>query len=156
MSTTLDQVVAKQIGQNTTLPSLEVASETTQQAAACSGSACFYSTTLSFRDAHSPLPMEYNPRKVFIQLFGEGDTPEERAAIYGPDEEPARPHPRSHAARCSSDLGAGDRAMLDNYLETVREIERRVQLASSRDLSGIKVPEAPIGELNAVRLSRSI
>ena len=81
MSTTLDQVVAQHIGQNTTLPSLEVASETTQQAAACSGSACFYNTTLSFRDAHSPLPMEYNPRKVFVQLFGEGDTPEERAAI---------------------------------------------------------------------------
>src|SRR5688500_4250284 len=58
MTTTLDQVVAKRIGQNTTLPSLEVAAETTQQAAACSGSACFYNTTLSFRDAHSPLPME--------------------------------------------------------------------------------------------------
>ena len=81
MSATLDQVVAQHIGQNTTLPSLELASETTQQAAACSGSACFYNTTLSFRDAHSPLPMEYNPRKVFAQLFGEGDTPEERAAI---------------------------------------------------------------------------
>ena len=46
------------------------------------------------------------------------------------------------------DLGAGDRVVLDNYLETVREIERRVQLATSRDLSGIDVPEAPIGELN--------
>ena len=51
MSTTLDQVVAQHIGQDTTLPSLELASETTQQAAACSGSACFYNTTLSFRDA---------------------------------------------------------------------------------------------------------
>ena len=81
MSATLDQVVAQHIGQDTTLPSLELAAETTQQAAACSGSACFYNTTLSFRDAHSPLPMEYNPRKVFAQLFGEGDTPEERAAI---------------------------------------------------------------------------
>ena len=81
MSATLNQVVAQQIGQSTTLPSLEVPSETTQQAAACSGSACFYNTTLSFRDAHSPLPMEFNPRKVFAQLFGEGDTPEERAAI---------------------------------------------------------------------------
>jgi len=58
-----------------------VASETTQQAAACSSSACYYNTTLSFRDAHSPLPVEYNPRKIFAALFGEGDTPEERAAI---------------------------------------------------------------------------
>src|SRR5215216_655819 len=65
MSTTLDQVIAQHLGQDTTLPSLEVASETTQQAAACSSSACYYNTTLSFRDAHSPLPVEYNPRKVF-------------------------------------------------------------------------------------------
>src|SRR5258708_35679339 len=80
MATTLDQVVAQHIGQNPTLPSLEVASETTQQAAACSGSACFYNTTLSFPDAHSPLPMEYKPRKGFVQLFGEEDTPAERTA----------------------------------------------------------------------------
>jgi uncharacterized protein DUF1552 len=147
MSTTLDQIVAKQIGQNTTLPSLEVAAETTQQAAACSGSACFYNTTLSFRDAHSPLPMEHNPRKVFIQLFGEGDTPQERTAISDQTRSLLdRVRDRINAMR--RDLGAGDRAILDNYVETVREIERRVQLASSRDLSGINVPEAPIGELN--------
>jgi hypothetical protein len=147
MSTTLDQIVARQIGQNTTLPSLEVAAETTQQAAACSGSACFYNTTLSFRDAHSPLPMEHNPRKVFIQLFGEGDTPQERTAISDQTRSLLdRVRDRINAMR--RDLGAGDRAILDNYVETVREIERRVQLASSRDLSGINVPEAPIGELN--------
>jgi Protein of unknown function (DUF1552) len=147
MSTTLDQVVAKQIGQNTTLPSLEVAAETTQQAAACSGSACFYNTTLSFRDAHSPLPMENNPRKVFIQLFGEGDTPQERTAISDQTRSLLdRVRDRINAMR--RDLSAGDRVILDHYVETVREIERRVQLASSRDLSGISVPEAPIGELN--------
>jgi hypothetical protein len=148
MSTTLDQVVAKHISQNTTLPSLEVASETTQQAAACSGSACFYNTTLSFRDAHSPLPMEFNPRKVFAQLFGEGDTPQERAAIASQTKSLLdRINDRTRALQ--RDLGAGDRVVLDNYLDTLREIERRVQLASSRDLSAIKVPEAPIGELNA-------
>lgn len=148
MSTTLDQVVAQHIGKNTTLPSLEVAAETTQQAAACSGSACFYNTTLSFRDAHSPLPMEHNPRKVFVQLFGEGDTPEERAAISDQTKSLLdRVRDRIRALR--QDLGPGDRTVLDNYVETVREIERRVQLASSRDLSSIKVPEAPIGELNA-------
>ena len=147
MSTTLDQVVAKQIGQNTTLPSLEVAAETTQQAAACSGSACFYNTTLSFRDAHSPLPMENNPRKVFIQLFGEGDTPQERTAISDQTRSLLdRVRDRINAMR--RDLSAGDKVILDNYVETVREIERRVQLASSRDLSGVNVPEAPIGELN--------
>jgi len=147
MSPTLDQVVAKTIGQNTTLPSLEVASETTQQAAACSGSACFYNTTLSFRDAHSPLPMEFNPRKVFAQLFGEGDTPEERAAIANQTKSLLdRINDRTRALK--QDLGAGDRIVLDSYLETLREIERRVQIASSRDLSNITVPQAPIGELN--------
>src|SRR5687768_13403294 len=75
MSTTIDQMIAEHIGQETTLPSLEIASETTTQAAACpSGAGCYYSTTLSFRNATSPLPMEFNPRKVFTQLFGEGDT----------------------------------------------------------------------------------
>ena len=70
MTATLDQVIAKAIGQDTPLPSLEVASETTVQSAAGGGGSY---TTLSFRDAESPLPMEYNPRKVFLQLFGEGD-----------------------------------------------------------------------------------
>src|SRR5258708_5326543 len=124
MSTTLDQVVAKHIGQNTTLPSLEVASETTQQAAACSGSACFYNTTLSFRDAHSPLPMEHNPRKVFAQLFGEGDTPDERSAI-SEQTTSLLERIRDRTSALQRDLGAGDRAVLDNYLETLREIERR-------------------------------
>jgi len=148
MTATLDQIVAQQIGQSTSLPSLEVSSETTQQAAACSGSACFYNTTLSFRDAHSPLPMEFNPKKVFAMLFGEGDTPEERAAIVN--------QTRSLLDRITGrtkalqrDLGAGDRVVLDSYLETVREIERRVNIVSTRDLSMITVPEAPIGELNA-------
>jgi hypothetical protein len=148
MSATLDQIVAQQIGQSTSLPSLEVSSETTQQAAACSGSACFYNTTLSFRDAHSPLPMEFNPKKVFAALFGEGDTPEERAAIQN--------QTRSLLDRITGrtkalqrDLGAGDRVVLDSYLETVREIERRVNIVSTRDLSMITVPEAPIGELNS-------
>ena len=148
MSTTLDQVVAKHIGQDTTLPSLELSAETTQQPAACSGSACFYNTTLSFRDAHSPLPMEYNPRKVFVQMFGEGDTPAERTSISNQTMS-LMDRLRDRIGALRRDLGAGDRAVLDSYLDTVREIERRVQLASSRDLSAIKVPEAPIGELNA-------
>jgi hypothetical protein len=92
--------------------------------------------------------MEFNPRKVFAQLFGEGDTPEERAAIANQTKSLLdRINDRTRALQ--RDLGAGDRVVLDSYLETLREIERRVQLASSRDLSAIKVPQAPIGELNA-------
>ncbi|HEY4364158.1 MAG TPA: DUF1552 domain-containing protein [Bryobacteraceae bacterium] len=145
MSTTLDQVIAKLIGQDTPLPSLEVSSETIVQSAAGSGGS--YST-LSFRDAESPLPMEPNPRKVFLQLFGEGDTPQERALISR----------RTNSLldlildgtkSLKSDLGNNDKAVLDGYLESVREIERRTQKAASKDLSGFAIPEAPVGELDS-------
>lgn len=148
MTSTIDQLIANQIGQETPLPSLEVASETTIQTAACGGGSggCYYSSTLSFRDASSPLPMEFNPRKIFTQLFGEGDTPAEREAIAG--------QTRSlldliseRTASLQRELGPSDRRRLDAYLETVREIERRVEKAGQRDLSGIDLPEAPIGEL---------
>jgi hypothetical protein len=145
MAITLDQVIAKVIGQDTPLPSLEVSSETIVQSAAGGGGS--YST-LSFRDAESPLPMESNPRKVFLQLFGEGDTPQERASI-------------SHQTNSlldlildgtkslQRDLGSNDKAALDGYLESVREIERRTQKAGAQDLSAFKIPEAPVGELDA-------
>src|SRR6185436_7182920 len=142
MATTLDQVVAAQIGQGTTLPSLELASETTIQVAACSAR-CYYSSTLSFRDPTSPLPMEFNPRKVFIQLFGEGDTNEERDAISRQNISLLdRINDRTRALQ--RDLDPSDRAVLDSYLTNVREIERRIERASQRDLSDVKLPAAPI------------
>jgi hypothetical protein len=149
MSPTIDQMIAAHLGQDTPLPSLEVASETTAQVAACpSGAGCYYSTTLSFRNATSPLPMEFNPRKVFMTLFGEGDTPAERDALAA--------QTRSlldliadRTAALQRQLSAGDRVVLDEYLSTVREIERRVQKAEQRDLTGIELPEAPIGELDS-------
>jgi hypothetical protein len=72
LATTLDQVIAQQLGQETALPSLELCSETTIQVAAGNGG--FYSVTTSYAAPNKPLPMEFNPRKVFIQLMGEGDT----------------------------------------------------------------------------------
>jgi hypothetical protein len=145
MATTLDQVIAKIIGQETALPSLEVAAETTVQSAAGGGG---YYSTLSFRDAESPLPMEPNPRKVFLQLFGEGDTPQERATI----------NTRTNSlldlilegtTSLKGSLGNGDRAVLDGYLESVREVERRTQKAAAKDLSAFTIPEAPVGELDS-------
>jgi hypothetical protein len=148
MATTLDQVIAARIGQDTALPSLELAAETTVQQAACGGGsgACYYSSTLSFRNEHTPLPMEYNPRKVFLQLFGEGDTDAERALIA---------HQTTSildliAERTQSlrgELGPADQRVMDNYLETVREIERRLEKAKARDLSKVQLPTAPVGEL---------
>jgi len=150
MSTTLDQVIASHIGQDTTLPSLEVASETTTQVAACGGGTgrCYYSSTLSFRNATSPLPMEYNPRKVFVQLFGEGDTAQERAAITR-ETGSILDLIADRTQALQSELGPSDRAVLGNYLETVREIERRVQKSESRDLSKVTLPKAPVGELDS-------
>ena len=145
MATTLDQVVAKVISQDTPLPSLEVAAETIVQAAAGGGGSY---TTLSFRDAESPLPMESNPRKVFLQLFGEGDTPSERASL--------RRQTGSildlildRTKQLQGELGSSDRSLLEGYLESVREIERRAQQAAQKDLSALKLPEAPIGELDS-------
>jgi len=150
MTATIDQLIAEHIGQETALPSLEVASETTIQVAACSGGSggCYYSSTLSFRNASSPLPMEFNPRKVFAQLFGEGDTPAERDAI-SRQTRSILDLISERTAALQRELGASDRVVLGEYLDTVREIERRVQMAEQRDLSGIVLPEAPIGELDS-------
>ncbi len=142
MAITLDQIIASKIGQETALPSLEVASETTITQGAGGG---YYSTTLSFRDAHTPLPMEYNPRKVFLQLFGEAADDAERALI-------ARQTSsildliadRTKALR--GELGPADQRVMDNYLESVREIERRLEKARAGGLSNIKIPDAPVGE----------
>jgi hypothetical protein len=92
--------------------------------------------------------MEFNPRKVFTQLFGEGDTPAEREAIAAQ----TRSILDLIAERTTAlqrDLSASDRVVLGEYLDTVREIERRVEKAEQRDLSAITLPEAPIGELEA-------
>jgi hypothetical protein len=146
MGPTIDQLIARQIGQETVLPSLELSSETTIQSASCSGGGCYYSATLSFRDATTPLPMEFNPRKVFVQLFGAGDTDEERRVI-AKRTGSILDLINERTNELKADLGPEDRHVLDNYLESVRETERRAARASERDLSGIDLPEAPIGEL---------
>jgi hypothetical protein len=147
MAITLDQVIAQKLGQKTALPSLEVASETTIQVAACGGAGCYYASTTSYAGPTSPLPMEYNPRKVFIQLMGEGDTAAERDALLRKNSS-ILDMVSDRAKSLSLDLGPGDKQRLEAYLDTVRELERRVTMAASRDLSGVKVPDAPVGELD--------
>jgi len=146
MSVTLDQLIAQHIGQKTALPSLEVCSETTIQVAACGGAGCYYASTISYSGPNTPLPMEYNPRKVFIQLMGEGDTAAERAALLR-ENVSILDMIKDRARVLNGDLGAGDRARLSDYLDTVRELERRVAIAGARNLNGITVPDAPLGEL---------
>ncbi len=147
MSVTIDQIIARHIGQETPLPSLEVASETTIQAVACTGG-CSYSSTLSYRDATTPLPMEFNPRKVFMQLFGEGGTAAEREAITN-QKRSILDLISGRARDLQRTVGPGDRIVLDQYLDTVREIERRIELTEQRDLAGLSVKDAPAGELDS-------
>jgi hypothetical protein len=147
MAITLDQVIAQKLGQKTALPSLEICSETTIQVAACGGAGCYYASTTSYAGPNSPLPMEYNPRKVFIQLMGEGDTAAERAALLH-ENTSILDMIKDRAKALNGELGAGDQAKLEQYLDTVRELERRVTVASTRNLTGITVPNAPVGELD--------
>jgi hypothetical protein len=144
LATTLDQVIAQKLGQQTALPSLELAAETTVQIAAGNGS--FYAVTTSYAAPNKPLPMEYNPRKVFIQLMGEGDTAAERDALLKKNAS-ILDMISDRTNDLKRDLGPGDQRALADYLDTVRELERRVTMASTRDLSGIEVPDAPVGEL---------
>lgn len=141
---TLDQLIAQNIGQETALPSMEIASETTVQIAAGNGG--FYSVTTSYAAPNKPLPMEYNPRKVFIQLMGEFDSAAEREMLLKKNSSILDMiADRTNALR--RDLGPGDQRALSDYLDTVREIERRVNLALAKDMSGVDVPAAPVGVL---------
>ncbi len=142
---TIDQIAARSIGQDTPLPSLEVASEERGGEGSCDRNyGCSYGKTISFRTPSQPLPMEYNPRKLFQQLFGEGDTAAERAEIAQEDRSIVD-LVRHDAADLNRTLGASDQALLSDYLSNVREIERRVQKLSQRDLSKLKLPDAPAG-----------
>ncbi|MBK6674029.1 MAG: DUF1552 domain-containing protein [Proteobacteria bacterium] len=143
--TTLDQIAAQHIGQNTPLPSIEVGTEERGGEGSCDRNyGCSYGKTISFRDPSTPLPMEHNPRKLFQQLFGAGDTAQERELLAREDRSLLDLVSRD-AADLKRRLGARDSALVDDYLTTVREIERRVQQLSSRDLSSVSLPDAPSG-----------
>jgi hypothetical protein len=142
---TIDQVAAKAIGQDTPLPSLEVATEEQGGEGSCDRNyGCSYGKTVAFRTPSTPLPMEHNPRKLFQQLFGQGDTAEERVKLIHEDQS-VLDLVRHDAADLSRELGARDQALLDDYLSTVREIERRVQKIANRDVSRLHLPDAPSG-----------
>ena len=140
-SPTIDQIIAKKIGQDTAMPTLEVSSETTTQQAA--GNGVGTAATISFRDANTPLPMEYNPKKVFNSLFG-STTPKERV-LNARESDSLLDLILEHTKTFQNELGAGDRATLDEYLQSVREIERRTQIIASTDISSMKIPERPVG-----------
>jgi len=143
--TTIDQIAALHLGQDTPLPSIEVATETSGAAGACDRAyGCSYAGTISFRTPTTPLPMENNPRKLFQAMFGVGDNAAERERL-GQQTTSVLDLMVTEASALSKRLGTADRARLDDYLQTVREVERRVQKSVSHDLGGLVLPDAPQG-----------
>lgn len=141
---TVDQIAARHIGQETPLPSIELATEQRGGSSSCDATyGCSYSRTISFRTATTPLPMEADPRKVFEKMFGRGDTAAERSRIAS-DYVSALDMVMAEIADLQRGLGATDRAIVNDYLDSVREIERRVELLGERDLSSVDLPEIPV------------
>src|SRR5690606_4758974 len=141
---TVDQIAARHIGQDTPLPSLEVATEEEGGGAACDGTyGCSYGKTISFRTPTTPMPMEFDPRKAFEKIFGRGRNEEQRREVSG-DYLSLLDMVSEEASDLKRRLGADDRSRVDDYLESVREIERRVQLLGQRDLTKIALPDVPV------------
>ncbi len=141
---TVDQLAAQHIGQDTPLPSLEVCTELNGGGGQCDGTyGCSFGKTISFANATTPLPMEEDPRKLFEKLFGRGKTEAERAAI-NRDFASMLDMVTQDAKRMKLDLGAEDRVVMDDYLENVREIERRMQMMEQQDSADMALPEIPV------------
>ena len=144
--TTIDQVIAKQIGQDTVFPSLELATEDfTGYIGGCDPAySCAYMNTLSWKTPTEPLPMEINPRIVFERLFGRPGTAAQRRAQMRTDAS-VLDSLHDEVTDLEAELGPKDRSRLNDYLENVREIEQRIQRAEKQSASDVKVPDAPIG-----------
>jgi hypothetical protein len=143
--TTVDQIAARHIGQDTQFPSLELATEDhSNLIGACDGGySCTYINTLSWRTPTTPLPMEINPRLVFERLFGDGGTPEQRLARIQEDRS-LLDAVTQQANRLKMRLGSADRSALGDYLDSLREIERRVaRTGNHEDLPAATT--APLG-----------
>jgi hypothetical protein len=133
---TADQLAVAHIGLDTRLPSLELG---TAQVSA----------QLAWRTPTQSLPQERNPRNVFSRLFGQGDTDAERKAILA-ETGSILDRVKGQADRLQRSLGVHDRTVVADYLDSVREIERRVQMASEQDTSALDIPDAPVGVPNDI------
>jgi hypothetical protein len=145
--TSIDQLYATKAAQDTPIPSMQLCIENVDQAGGCFyGYSCAYTDSISWASPTEPLPMIRDPRVVFDQLFGVGATPEARARRRKRDQS-ILDWVTESIATLNSSLGAGDRARLNDYLEDVREIERRIQKVEALNTSGQprELPEAPPG-----------
>lgn len=131
LGTTVDQVAAKAIGQETALPSLELAMDMMDTVGQCdNGYACVYQNNLSWSSPTTPLPAEAHPRLVFEKLFGEGGSKEEREAALR-KRASLLDFIKEDMASLKRELGHEDRARVDGYMDSVREVERRIEMAET-------------------------
>jgi hypothetical protein len=143
---TIDQIAAAKIGQDTLLPSLELAVEDySGLVGSCDvGFSCTYMNTISWRTPTSPMPMEINPRVVFDRMFGDGATADERRRRIE-TQRSILDAVTGQIQRLQGGLGSGDRNRVTEYLDTVREIERRIDLSEKRTGDHLEVPVTPRG-----------
>ena len=142
LGTTVDQIAAKQIGQSTPLPSLELSMDLLATVGQCdNGYACVYQNNLSWSTPSNPLPAEAHPRLVFESLFGEGGTPSQRRAALK-KRASLLDSVTKEIKRLKLRVGPADRNKIDGYLENVRDVERRIQQAESA------VNENPLPDLD--------
>jgi hypothetical protein len=145
--TSLDQLFAQKFGQETPMPSMQLCVENVDQAGGCFyGYSCAYTDSISWKNEEEPLPMIRDPRAVFDQLFGIGATPEARAARRRRDRS-ILDWVTESSKQLKAQLGVADQARLSDYLEDVREIERRIQKVEAQNTAGDvrTLPGAPIG-----------
>jgi Protein of unknown function (DUF1552) len=146
LGTTVDQIAAQQIGQQTLLPSLELSMDLLQTVGQCdNGYACVYQNNLSWSSPTTPLPAEAHPRIVFERLFGEGGSAADRRAALK-RRASLLDWVREDISRLQKKLGQDDRVRVDQYLNTVREVERRIQKAEA-DAADDQLPDLdrPVG-----------
>ncbi len=143
---TVDQVLAKHIGQDAPFPSIEFATEDfTGYVGGCApGYSCAYMNTISWATATNPLPMEINPRTAFERLFGDGGSGAQRTR--GAQEDSSLLDAITEEARSlGKHLGAHDKARMNDYLDNIREIERRIQHVEEHNGTNVSLIDKPIG-----------
>jgi hypothetical protein len=143
----VDQIVAKELGQETELASLELTLESGESAGTCDlGYSCAYTNTISWRGPRTPLPMEHNPRAVFERLFGDGGTSGTAARVARMRRDRSLLDSiTDKVARLERGLGARDRAKLGEYLDAVRDVERRIQNAEQQSARELPAVDQPAG-----------
>jgi hypothetical protein len=143
----MDQLAARELGKETQLASLEMTLEYTEMLGACdAGYSCAYSNTVAWRGPNTPLPMEVDPRALFERLFGDGDSTDRAARLTRIQEDRSiLDSLAGDVARLGRDLGQRDRSKLSEYLEAIRDVERRIHRAEEQSARELPVVERPAG-----------